>query len=125
MIVLDLTDAERLHLAAALRDRARRLQRDGRTLPPRLTELAAGLLRPDAATTGHNSPRPAAAPQHDGALLCGAAEAARLLGISVRTLRRRAATGQVPSVIDGGRRRYQRTALQRYVQTLPAGRKPP
>jgi excisionase family DNA binding protein len=123
MILLDLDEAERLHLAAALRDRDRALRRDGRSLPPRLAELAAGLLRTQAATSGRNSRSPTKATDAEPEWLMSAGDAARLLGVSVRTVRRRAATGALPSVRDGNRRRYERTALQRYVAALPPGRR--
>jgi hypothetical protein len=44
LILLDLDQIERVHLAVALADRARELRRDGRALPPRLERLAADLL---------------------------------------------------------------------------------
>jgi excisionase family DNA binding protein len=122
VLLLDLTEAERLHLAAALRDRQRALRRDGRTLPPRLTELAAGLIGPQAATAGRKSPTPATTTKVGDAWLMSGSQAARLLGVSDRTLRRRAAAGDIPSVLDGNHRRYRRTDLERYVKQLPPGR---
>ncbi|MFJ5638570.1 helix-turn-helix domain-containing protein [Streptomyces sp. NPDC093223] len=112
-----------MHLAAALRDHARALRRDGRTLPPRLAELASGLLRSEPASSGRNSPRSAGSSQDQpSGLLVSAGEAARLLGVSSRTVSRRAASGALSSVRDGNRRRYERAALQRYIDALPSGR---
>lgn len=127
MILLDLTPAERLHVAAALRDRARRLRRNGGTLPDRLTQLAEGLERSAAATSGHPlPPRTAPADDHDTPsrerLLLVGRKAAHLLGVSERTLRRRAARGEIPSVWEGRRRRYRLEDLAKYAAELPAGR---
>ncbi|WP_369222447.1 helix-turn-helix domain-containing protein [Streptomyces sp. R39] len=118
MILLDLDPAERIHLAIALRDRARQLRRDGRTLPARLVELADTLSQSRPATTGQPLPVSDTSGDLEPAWLLSSTEAARLLGCSTRTLDRRAAAGEVPSVQDGNRRRYRRTDLQQYVATL-------
>lgn len=118
MILLDLDAAERLHLAIALRDRARQLRRDGRALPARLVDLADALSQPRPATTGQPLPASSAPGDLEPAWLLNCTEAARLLGWSTRTLDRRAAAGDIPSVQVNNRRRYRRTDLQQYVTTL-------
>lgn len=127
MIFADLDASERLHLAVALRDRARALRRNGQQLPPRLADLADALMRPGAASGGQDYGRGAAGPD-DGqrtipsVLMDGPAAAARL-GCSARTLRRVAASGDVASVLVNGRRRYRPADLEAYVAALPPGKR--
>ncbi len=129
MIIADLNPAERLHLAVALRDRARALRRNGQQLPPRLAVLADALMmRPDPASSGQGyglagpagDDRRAA---HPSAALLNAGEAAARLGVSDRTLRRAAAAGDVVSVLENGRRRYRPGDLEAYVAGLPPGKR--
>lgn len=121
---LDLSPAEQVHLAVALNEQQRALRRNGQRLPARLVELADGLLRSAAASDGQHSPPAVETAQPDDALLIRAPEAARLLGLSSRTLRRLTAAGDVPSVRIGAIRRYRRHELEALITELPTGQDP-
>jgi excisionase family DNA binding protein len=128
VILLDLSPVERLHLGIALRDRRKVLRRDGQDLPPRLRQLG-DALRPEAVMGGLDSADHAAAanagdlggPRVPAFFVCPG-RAASLLGISVRTLRRLAAAGTVPSVAAGRGRKYRLADLERYAAALPPGK---
>ncbi|BCB79141.1 hypothetical protein GCM10022251_19660 [Phytohabitans flavus] len=118
-MTVHLTPALAAHLAVALRRHLRTLRADGVPPPAALVALADALLsgqeRPklgcwcgcaDAGTTV----APGAAATVD------AATAAGLLGISVRSLRRLAASGQIPQVRIGRRVRYRLADLERFLE---------
>jgi excisionase family DNA binding protein len=84
-------DAAVRHVNAAVTAHIRQLQRDGRHVPPGLARYMA--------TSGHERPDLDVPPP----LAVSCQEAARLLGVSVRTVRRRVRARLLPSVRIGRR----------------------
>lgn len=124
MLILDLAPELRMHVAAAIRDHVRRLRRDRVPIPPELRQLAEALIAACPArssqeqTSSHPAPRawqPAAGTPAEPFML-RAPDAAALLGFSPRTLARKVAAGEIPSVKDGRSRRYRPADLAAYVE---------
>lgn len=125
MILLDLSPALRVHVALAVRDRIRQLRRNGIAVPPELGALANALWRPGEDRTGQErsevapTPGPGDRGATDGSappLLLPAPGAARRLGISERSLRRRVAAGDLTRVRIGRRVLYDPAELDEYVR---------
>jgi excisionase family DNA binding protein len=102
-----------MHAAVAIRDHARRLRRDRVPVPSDLLKLAAALMAACPDRSGQERPDSRGqAPPYDAEggtpapVMLRAPEAAAVLGCSVRQLRRKTASGEVPSVKDGRSRRY-------------------
>jgi excisionase family DNA binding protein len=112
ILVID-SPAVAAHLAFAVRDYIRTQGRDARRcnglpeLPPELGELPGLLL--DTGTRGSTSTGVAILP---GAELVGIALAARRLGVSVRTVERLVAAGDLAVIHIGGRRLFESRDLR-------------
>lgn len=108
------------HIGAALRDRIRQLRRNGMAVPAELVELADALLRPGAVRSGQERSKVAggarAGEDDPAGSLVSASEAARWLGISERSLRRRVAAGEIEPVRIGRRVSYDPAVLAEYVR---------
>jgi hypothetical protein len=99
----DLTPAERLHLAAALRDYGRDLRRNGRRLPERLERLADALPCMNDTAQKFGIPGVASDDESGSSIHLCAAEAAARAGCSGATLRRAAASGRLAAKRIGRR----------------------
>lgn len=108
-------DATLAEVARLLAEHRRRARRNGVMMP---AELAEALL---LATEGLQRPDVAGPSTVDQPLLVDYEGAARMLGTSVRTVRRLAAAGTLPMVRCGGPR-IRTTDLRAYVESLPARR---
>ena len=111
-----------MHLALALSAHVRRLHQDARPVPREVEELAIFLVRlarirqkpptlADELESAHYARMP-------GRLLVTKGEAAKRLGVSVRTLERLVATGRLPQVHVERLARFRVSDLEAYVNGL-------
>jgi excisionase family DNA binding protein len=119
VLILNLDDATRSHLAAALAAHAHKCRHNGRPLPPALTALLDGWTA-TGGQTRPSSPGPRAAGESDAmsALAVNYRDAGDLLGVSYRTVRRLVAKEVLPAVDVGGCRRIRTADLLDYVERL-------
>lgn len=103
----------RRHLANAVRAyEVTRRQNGLYGLPPVLGEFNRAVLT-DYATEGHSATDTGGLPvDHEDAIYVSTELAARLLGVSKRTVARRIQDGSLPSVLLGGRRLISRETLK-------------
>jgi excisionase family DNA binding protein len=118
LVVLELDDVTRQHLALALRMHVVQLRRNGHPVPRPLVELEAHFCVP-----GRQEPTevadPARVPDASGmALAVDLDTAARTLHVSRRTVERAIATGALPAVHVGRSRRIRIRDLRAYVDNL-------
>jgi excisionase family DNA binding protein len=114
------------HLTLAMAMHVRNLRQDARRVPPSVEELAAVLVhhvqtRPVATLAEHEWTAKSHA-AHDekvtGRLLVTKAEAAELLGVSVRTVERLIAHGQLPLLHIERASRLRLADIEAYVNSL-------
>lgn len=121
------------HLALAMSRHVRHLRQDALQVPPSVDELAVLLVRcvqtrPTATSGDHTWTMESRAVQDDqmaGRLLVSKAEAAELLGVSVRTVERLIAAGQLPLLHIERASRLRVTDIEAYVNSLVAGQANP
>jgi excisionase family DNA binding protein len=113
------------HLALALSRHVRDLRQAGVSVPAEVDELAAFLARSvrlRQATTAVDEDLDAVqAPRVMDRLLLTKGEAAEQLGVSVRTIERLVAAGQLPLVHIESAARFRVSDLEAYVHDLPEG----
>lgn len=117
------------HLALALTRHIRQLRHDGLRVPASIDELAAILMhcvRTRPAPTGLDD-MPLAADDGGvaGRLLVTKAEAAELLGVSVRTVERLVAAGRLPLLHIEGAARIRIADIEAYVDSLVSSQATP
>lgn len=114
------------HLAVAVTRHVRHLRQDALQVPPSVDELASILCRcaqtrPTATPAEHQWTMESWAAHHGqvtGRLLVTKAEAAELLGVSVRTVERLIAAGQLPLLHIERASRLRLTDIEAYVDSL-------
>jgi excisionase family DNA binding protein len=115
LLVLSVDTRARVLIAAALALGRRELRRSGTAVPSSFDELLSVLAaRPEAAPSGQQRPQLDHNPPLPEPLLVDYREAARRLGISERTLRRRVASGDLRAVRIGRRALLRVSDLREY-----------
>jgi excisionase family DNA binding protein len=122
VILAVVDETTRRHLLAAVSAHLVSLRRDGVPVPPEVPALATvlrsgGQRVPESANVRRS--HTAAAPSASEVLAVDYRTAAQRLGVSVRTLKRRVAAGELPVVEIGGCRRIRESDLEAYVASLP------
>jgi excisionase family DNA binding protein len=117
---MELSPATRAFAAVAIRAYARDLKRNGQAVPPELLRLADALFRPPDAPNGQGRPKLAVVtPPTEGENrrpLKSTGQAAALLGVSERFVRRAAAAGELTSVHIGRCLRFRDEDITAYVE---------
>jgi excisionase family DNA binding protein len=118
LLVLELDDALRGHLALAVRMHRVQLRRNGRPVPRGLVALEAAFCVP--VRQGATEVADPVQPQDAGgmALAITLDKTARTLGVSRRSVERMIAAGVLPAVSIGGIRRVRVRDLEKYVDSL-------
>lgn len=118
MLIL-LGDDLRRHLAAAVAEHVRRLRRDGLAVPAELTRLTAAISAsggPERPTLDDASSRVDSAGMQP--LTVDYRDAAEVLGVSERSVRRAVRAGDLPAVRVAGSVRIRTADLTGYVEGL-------
>lgn len=115
-VILAVDEQTRAHLARALSDHVRRCKVNGWPVPASIRQLEATF----AASDGHGRPSDAvlAPPADSGPVALTYDEAAHLLAVSPRTVRRLVAADALPAISIGGSRRITREAVTEYLEGL-------
>jgi excisionase family DNA binding protein len=121
LLLVDVPPELAAYLALAVRRLGEDLRRDGSRLPPLVAEF--GVAMSARATAGHSRPGLADLPLEPesgsrGVLLWSRDEAARMLAVSVRSVSRLVASGELRPVKVLGATRFRREDLEAYAAGL-------
>jgi excisionase family DNA binding protein len=121
LLVLELDDVTRQHVALALRMHAVQLRRNGHSVPRQLVELEAHFC---VSTRQQATPLAGSAPTMDGEPMAPIAvdldTAAKALSVSRRSVEREIASGALPAIRVGRSRRVRVRDLRAYVDDVGA-----